>query len=161
MWPPSVASAMPVSAGPGASAPPSGAILSIFAAIMAQPGWGRSVASIAARNIRGSGCVAAVTPPDDGLVPGGRGIAHPSRVGFGHHRRQHAEPDFALPSEQPARLAGVAEQQLDLGRTVKSRVDAHDCPPAAPVDAAFLRAAAGPFEVEVEMFRRRLDEFPH
>ena len=94
-------------------------------------------------------------------IPGIRVIANPPRVGLGHHRDKETEPDLALPPEQPARLARIADQQVHLGRAVKGGVDAHDNPPAAPVDAAFVFAPAGPFDVEVQVFGGRFDELPN
>src|SRR5262245_35680314 len=37
------------------------------------------------------------------------------QVGLDHHADQMREADFRFPAELPVRLAGVADQQIDLG----------------------------------------------
>src|SRR5438128_718658 len=46
-------------------------------------------------------------------------------VGFGHHFGQRFERDLRLPTQDAARLAGITEEQIDLGRAEVARVDLH------------------------------------
>src|SRR5262249_20209590 len=66
-----------------------------------------------------------------------------------------------LPAELLARLAGVADQQIDLRWTEIDRVDAHQGLARLPVDAGFLDPLAAPLDGTTDLRKRKLDQLAH
>src|SRR5207244_3368346 len=60
-----------------------------------------------------------------------------------------------------ARLAGIADQKVDFGRTEINRIDAHKGLAGLLVEAGFLHALAAPFDLAADFGERKLDEFAH
>src|SRR5258707_416590 len=89
------------------------------------------------------------------LPPGDRQIARH------HFLDELGERGLRLPAEDPARLAGVADQQIDFGGAEIHRIDANDGLAGFPVDAGFLDALAEPFDAAAEFSECDLDEFAH
>src|ERR1700722_11312223 len=86
-----------------------------------------------------------------GLPPGDIEIAR-------HHLLdQLGKRRFRLPTEHLARLAGVADQLIDLGGTEINRIDANERLAGFAVDAGLLDTLAAPFNVAAGFRERDLD----
>src|ERR1700722_18342279 len=90
-----------------------------------------------------------------GLPPGDIEIA-------GHHLLdQLGERRFRPPAELLTRLAGVADQLIDLGGAEIDRIDANQRLAGFAIDAGFLDALAAPLDGAADFGERDLDEFAH
>src|SRR4051794_22859342 len=89
------------------------------------------------------------------LPPGGRKIARH------HFLDELREARLRLPAELLARLAGIADQEVDFGRTEIRRIDANDRFAGLPVDAGFRHALAAPRDASADFCESQLDEFTH
>src|SRR5438045_326467 len=89
------------------------------------------------------------------LPPGGRKIARH------HFLDELREARLRLPAELLARLAGIADQEIDFGRTEIRRIDANDRFAGLPVDAGFRHALAAPLDASADFCESQLDEFTH
>src|ERR1700694_5885434 len=89
------------------------------------------------------------------LPPGNRKIPRQHLLDeLGDRRRR-------LPADFFARLAGVADQEIDFGRTEILGIDADDGLAGFLVDTGFLDALAAPFDAAANFGERDLDEFAH
>src|SRR5258708_39928448 len=80
----------------------------------------------------------------------------------GHHfAYQLRQTRLRLPAELLARLAGIADQEIDFGRPEINRIDPHQRHAGPPVDAGLLHALAAPFDSASDHGERQLDEFAH
>src|SRR5271154_1549456 len=66
-----------------------------------------------------------------------------------------------LPTELLARLAGIADQEVDFGRTEINRIDPHHGLAGLLVDAGFFDALAAPLDLAADFGERKLDEFAY
>src|SRR5665213_303752 len=89
------------------------------------------------------------------LPPGNRQIA------VHHLLDQLGERRFRLPAELGARLAGVADQKIDLGGAEIDGIDPHQRLAGFPVDAGLIDALAAPFDAAADFRKRDFDEFAH
>src|SRR5256885_10441422 len=90
-----------------------------------------------------------------GLTPGGQEIA-------GHHFLDElGERRLRLPAELVPRLAGIADQKIDLGRPEIDGIDANHGLAGFFVDAGFIDALAAPFDAAADFGERELDQFAH
>ena len=78
-----------------------------------------------------------------------------------HFADKLSERGLRLPAEFVARLAGVADQEIDFGGTEIGRVDANQGLAGFAVDAGFVDALAAPFDAATDFRERQLDEFTH
>src|ERR1700756_4672322 len=83
------------------------------------------------------------------------GLAQIARHHFLHELRKAR---LRLPAELLPRLAGIADQKIDLGRTEIGGIDADDGLAGFFVDAGFLDALAAPLDVAADLGKRQLDE---
>src|SRR5580693_3634825 len=90
-----------------------------------------------------------------GLPPGDIEIARH------HFLDQLGKRRFRLPAELLARLAGVADQFVNLGGAEIYRIDTNECLAGLAVDAGFLDALAAPLDGAAGFRERDLDEFAH
>src|SRR5580692_6043553 len=90
-----------------------------------------------------------------GLPPGDIEIA------CHHLLDQLGKRRFRRPAELLTRLAGVANQLVDLGGTEIDRVNANQCLAGFAVDAGFLDALAAPLDLAAGFRERDLDELAH
>src|ERR1700733_2101476 len=90
-----------------------------------------------------------------GLPPGDLEIA------CHHLLDQLGKRRFRRPAELLARLAGVADQLIDLGGAEINRIDANDGLAGLSVDAGFLDALAAPLDLATGFRKGNLDEFAH
>src|ERR1700689_4255683 len=89
------------------------------------------------------------------LTPGDCKIA-------GHHLLDEVgEARLRLPAELLVRLAGVADQEIDLGRPEISRIDANDGLAGCLVEAGLLDALATPLDAAADLRKRQFHEFTH
>src|SRR5581483_11544735 len=65
------------------------------------------------------------------------------------------------PAEPLPRLAGIADQQIDLGRAEIDRINPHHRLAGLPVDAGLLDAFAAPFDAAADLGKSELDELAH
>src|ERR1700736_837421 len=89
------------------------------------------------------------------LPPGNRKIARHHFLDELRKRR------LRLPAELLARLARVADQEIDFGETEIGRVDANDGLAGFPVDPGLLDAFAAPFDAAADLRERKFDKFTH
>src|SRR5579863_5068197 len=102
----------------------------------------------------GAGDLVAV-PCDQRVAPGVLQVR-------GHHlAHQLGEADPRRPTELSACLARIPEQRVNLGRPEVARVDSHDDPSAAGIDAMFIETLALPADLLSELACCELDEFAH
>src|SRR5438552_11449017 len=80
----------------------------------------------------------------DNLPPGDCQIARD------HLLDELGERRLRLPSQLFARLAGIADQEIDPGRTQVDRADAHQCLAGFSVDAGFLDVLSAPFDAAAD-----------
>src|SRR5712664_1800212 len=78
-----------------------------------------------------------------------------------HFLDELRETRLRYPAELFARLAGVADQEIDFGRTKIRRVDANQRLAGRLVDAGFLDAPAAPFDAAANLGKGKCDEFAH
>src|SRR5580704_8241762 len=89
------------------------------------------------------------------LPPGDRKIA------VDHFLDQLRKARLRLPAELFAGLAGVADQEIDLGGAKIHRIDANHRLAGFPVDAGFLDTLAAPLDGTANFRKRQFDEFTH
>src|SRR5882757_4439680 len=90
-----------------------------------------------------------------GLPSGARQIARD------HFLDQLGERRLRLPAELVARLAGIADQQIDFGRPEVDRIDANHGVAGLAVDPGLLDARAAPLDSAADFGKGQLDEFTH
>src|SRR4051812_7347707 len=78
-----------------------------------------------------------------------------------HFLHQLRKTDLRGPAEFLTCLAGVADQQIDLGWTKVGRIDPHQGLARLAVDAGFLDAGAAPFDAAADLSEGQFDEFAH
>src|SRR5580704_8157987 len=89
------------------------------------------------------------------LTPRDRKIAR-------HHFTDHLRKTrLRFPAEFLARLAGVADQEIDFGRAEIGRIDADQCLAGFAVDAGLIDALAAPFDAAAHFGESQFDEFAH
>src|SRR5580692_8389631 len=89
------------------------------------------------------------------LAPGDCEIA-------GHHLLdEFGEARLRFPAELLVRLAGVADQKVDLGGTEILRIDPNQRLAGFLVDAGFLDTLAAPFDAASDFGERQFDELAH
>src|SRR5260370_20964393 len=89
------------------------------------------------------------------LPPGNRQIARH------HFLDQLRKARLRLPAELLPRLAGVADQLVDLGGTKIRRIDANDGLARFLVDAGFFDTLAAPFDSPADLRECKFDAFAH
>src|SRR5690349_21108217 len=94
-------------------------------------------------------------PAMGGLPFGGFEIV---RHHFFHQLRKRG---LRLPAELRPRLAGIADQDVDLGRAEIHRIDAHHGLAALLVDSPLLDAFALPLDAAADFGKGKFDELPH
>src|SRR5487761_714548 len=82
-------------------------------------------------------------------------------VGLDHLGNELIEARLVVPAETLARLFGVAEQQIDLGRPIVMGVDRDQAFTGARAQAALVGARARPSNRPVDAAESALDEFAH
>src|ERR1700758_1533879 len=89
------------------------------------------------------------------LAPGDLEIAR-------HHLLdQLGKAALRLPAEFLARLAGVADQEVNLGRAEICRIDTHHGLAGLAIGAGLLDPLAAPLNTAADLGERKLDEFAH
>src|SRR5579871_4468196 len=89
------------------------------------------------------------------LQPGLRKVA-------GHHfLDQLRKARLRLPAELLPRLAGIADQEIDLGGAEIDGIDPHHGLAGLLVDAGLLDALAAPFDAAADLGKGELDELAH
>src|SRR5246127_1318555 len=78
-----------------------------------------------------------------------------------HLPDQLGEAALRLPAEFLTRLAGVADQEVDLGRAEICRIDAHHGLAGLAIGAGFLDPLAAPLNAAADLGEGKLDEFAH
>src|SRR5436190_12025501 len=68
------------------------------------------------------------------------------KIASHHFLDELGEARLRLPAKLLARLAGVADQEIDFRRTEIRRIDAHDRFAGSLIDAGFLHALAAPID---------------
>src|SRR5436190_8778220 len=80
----------------------------------------------------------------------------------GHHLLdQGTKRGLRLPAEFFARLAGVADQKIDLGRPEIDGIDAHHRLAGAGFDAGLVDALAAPFDAAADLGKGEFNELTH
>src|SRR5438045_4008750 len=69
-------------------------------------------------------------------------------IGVRHHVDEIDEGAARRPAERPARLAGVAKQEIDLRRAMVPRVDGDELGTSLGVDTDFVFTTSPEFEIE-------------
>src|SRR3984885_12240796 len=78
-----------------------------------------------------------------------------------HFPDQLRKRRFRLPAELVARLGGIADQQIDFGRTEIGRIDPNQRLAGRRVDAGLIDALAAPRDAAADFGERQFDEFAH
>src|SRR5271165_1965482 len=86
------------------------------------------------------------------------GLAKIARHHFLHELRKAR---LRLPAEFGPRLAGVADQEIDLGGAEIDGIDPHHGLAGLPVDAGLLDAFAAPFDAAADLGKSKLHELAH
>ena len=82
-------------------------------------------------------------------------------IGRNHLLDQLGKGRFWLPAKLLPRLAGVANQKIDFGRTEIHGIDAQDGLAGLAVDAGLINALAASFDAAADLGKRQFDEFSH
>src|SRR3954454_6514911 len=88
-------------------------------------------------------------PPGDG------------KIARHHFLDELREARLRLPAKFLARLAGIADQEIDFGRTKIRRIDPNDRFARLLVNAGFRHALAAPLDASADFCESQLDEFTH
>src|SRR6266702_5928525 len=83
------------------------------------------------------------------------------QIVYDHFLDQLGKRRLRFPAEFCARLAGIADQLIDLGRPEITRIDANHGLAGFPVDAGFIDTLAAPFDRAPDFRKRQFDEFAH
>src|SRR5687767_13853462 len=102
--------------------------------------------------------VHAARSPVEGVLGDVQASRYAVEIGPRHHLDELLEARFRLPSQGAPRAGGIADQQIDLRRTVELGIDPHDHLPRLTVDGARLLGLALPGEVETHGLRGTVDE---
>src|ERR1700688_4298759 len=80
----------------------------------------------------------------------GTAAANVAQIRFDHLAHQIVESDGVAPAELLARLAGIADQRVGLGRPEVARIDLDLDAAVARIDALFGKAGAAPFDAPAD-----------
>src|SRR6202158_2227311 len=83
------------------------------------------------------------------------------KIACDHFLDQLREARLRLPAELLARLAGVADQEIDFGRAEICRIDANAGLAGFSVDTGFLDPLAAPLDAAANLRECKFDEFSH
>src|SRR5260370_39889600 len=83
------------------------------------------------------------------------------KIACHHFLDELREARLRLPAEFLARLAGVADQEIDFGRAEICRIDANDGLAGFSVNTGFLDPLAAPLDAAADVREGKFDEFPY
>src|ERR1700758_623563 len=97
----------------------------------------------------------------NGMLPIGNLSAGGLEIAGHHFLHELRKTRLRFPAQNLARLAGIADQDIDLRRSEICRVDADHGLAALLVDAGFLDALAAPLNRAADLGEGEFDKFAH
>src|SRR4029078_5132979 len=97
----------------------------------------------------------------NGVFAIGNLLPRDGQIARDHLLDELGERRLRLPAELLARLAGVADQEVDFGRAEIDGIDPNQGLAGLPVDAVFIAALAAPFDAAAHFRKRQFHELAH